>query len=196
MIQRESIIAGSTSTLVRVFVANSSVTTGAGLTGLAFNTASLTAYYIRSGSATTSAISLVTATVGTWVSGGFVEVDSTHMPGIYEIGLPNAVVASGVGMATVYLMGATNMQDTVLFIDIPTGDAYAALVTTTYAEPAAVPAATDTLLNKLNWVSLLHRNLITNSTTNQQAFADNNSTVVGTAAVSDTGSTASRGKFA
>jgi hypothetical protein len=196
MLQREQIIAGTTSVLVRVFIANSSVTTGAGLTGLTYSSASLTAYYIRDGGTSTTAISLVTATVGTWVSGGFVEVDATHMPGIYEIGLPNAVVAAGVAKATLYLQGATNMQDTVLFIDIPTGDAYAALTTTTYAEPSSVPAATDTLLNKLNWIALLHRNLITNSTTNQQVFADNNSTVVGTAAVSDTGSTATRGKFA
>jgi hypothetical protein len=40
---------GKTSKLVEIFIQDSSSTTGAGLTGLVFNTASFTAYYYRSG---------------------------------------------------------------------------------------------------------------------------------------------------
>ena len=61
---------GTTSKLCRVKILDTSVTTGAGLTGLAFGSAGLTAYYIREGAATATAISLITMTVGTWASGG------------------------------------------------------------------------------------------------------------------------------
>src|SRR4030095_8813784 len=89
-----SLAKSTTSKLLRFFVQNSSVTTGAGLTGLLYNSASLTAYYIREGSASATAITLATMTVGTWVSGGFKEVDATNMPGLYELGVPDAALAS------------------------------------------------------------------------------------------------------
>ena len=108
-----SIHQGATSKIVRLFIKDSSVTTGAGKTGLAFNTASLTAYYIKEGDTSTTAITLVTTTVGVWVSGGFVEVDATNAPGLYELSLPNAAIASGKAL-TVCLKGATNMTETVL----------------------------------------------------------------------------------
>jgi len=101
---------GKTSKLLNVFISDSSSTTGAGLTGLVYNTASLTAYYYREGAGTgATAISLVTMTLGTWVSGGFVEIDATNMPGWYELGVPDAVLATGVDSAGIHLKGATNM---------------------------------------------------------------------------------------
>jgi hypothetical protein len=100
--------ANSTSLKVRVFIQNNSVSTGAGLTGLAYNTAGLTAYYLRDGDSSTTAISLVAATLGTWTSGGFVAVDATNMPGVYELDLPNACFTSG-GNCVVFLQGAVNM---------------------------------------------------------------------------------------
>lgn len=195
MIQFESIIAGSTSVLVRLFVANSSVTTGAGLTGTTAGTSGLIGYYVRDGDTGSTQITFTTSTLGTWVSGGFVEADQTHMPGIYEIGLPNAVLATTSAKATVYLSGVTNMQDTVLFLDKPTGDAYAALATNTYAQPAAVIPATATLVQKIGWIAALARNKITTTAAVQTLFADDNSTTVSTATVTDDGTTATRGKF-
>ena len=100
---------GETSKIMQVFIQDSSATTGAGLTGLVYNTASLTAYYIREGDASATEISLVTATVGTYTSGGFKEVDSTNMPGVYELDLPNACLADGAEQVIVFLKGATNM---------------------------------------------------------------------------------------
>lgn len=195
MIQFETIIAGSTSVLVRLFVANSSVTTGAGLTGTTAGTAGLVGYYIGDGDTGTTQITFTSSTVGTWVSGGFKEVDSSRMPGIYEIGLPNAVLATTSTKTTVYVSGVTNMQDTVLFIDKPTGDAYAALATNTYGQPAAVIPATTTLINKIGWLAALARNKITTTNAVQTLFADDNSTTVSTATVTDDGTTATRGKF-
>ena len=105
----KAVIGGTTSKLVEIFVQDSSSTTGAGLTGLAFNSGSLTAYYIRNGAASETAISLVTMTAGTWASGGFVEIDATNMPGWYQLGIPNAALATGADSVGIQLKGATNM---------------------------------------------------------------------------------------
>lgn len=100
---------GTTSKIIRTFVQDTSKSDGSGLTGLVYNTASLTAYYIREGAASATAITLVTATVGTFASSGFKEVDATNMPGIYELHPPNAVLASGADSVLIFLKGATNM---------------------------------------------------------------------------------------
>lgn len=109
---------GTTSRRLQIHIGDSSVTTGAGLTGLAFNTASLTAYYFRDGATSAVQISLVTATLGTWVSGGFVVVDGTNLPGVYELSIPDAALATGSTRCLVVLKGATNMRPCVIEIDI------------------------------------------------------------------------------
>ena len=100
--------AGSTSNILQVFIRDSSSTTGAGLTGLAFNSASLTAYYHKDADTTATAITLVTMTVGTYTSSGFKEIDATNMPGWYQFCPPNAAVSSGASVSF-HLKGATNM---------------------------------------------------------------------------------------
>lgn len=100
---------GVTSKLIHIFVQDTSKSDGSGLTGLVHNSASLTAYYIRPGAASSTIINLVTATVGTFTSGGFKEIDSTNLPGVYEIGLLNACIASGAESCTIMLKGAADM---------------------------------------------------------------------------------------
>lgn len=102
-------LAGATSEIWQVFIRDSSSTTGAGLTGLAFNTASLTAYYHRDTDTTATVITLVTMTVGTFTSSGFKEIDATNMPGWYQFCPPNAALASGSKSCGFHLKGATNM---------------------------------------------------------------------------------------
>jgi hypothetical protein len=110
---------GTTSKLVKIFVQDSSATDGSGLTGLVYNTASLTAYYLPEGDASATAITLATATVGTYTSGGFKEVDSTNMPGVYELGLPDAVIdATSEGSVIVMLKGAANMAPVLLEVEL------------------------------------------------------------------------------
>ena len=97
-----------------VFVQDSASTTGGGKTGIAFNAASFTAYYVRPPVAgvggTAVQITLATQTVsGTYSSGGWVEVDATYLPGIYRFDIPNAVFATGVDHAVVMLKGASGM---------------------------------------------------------------------------------------
>lgn len=104
-----ALVKGATSVTVNVFIQNSSSTTGAGLTGLVYNTASLTAYYVRERAAAV-AITLATQTVtGAYSSGGFVEIDATNMPGWYRLDIPDAALASGVNSVGLMLKGATNM---------------------------------------------------------------------------------------
>src|ERR1700688_4940716 len=86
---------GTTSKMIHVFLQNSTSTTGGGITGLVYNTSGLTAYYLLEGASSMTSVSLVTATVGTYSSGGFKEISSTNAPGLYEIGLPNACLTGG-----------------------------------------------------------------------------------------------------
>jgi hypothetical protein len=113
-----SIVAGATSQTVNIFIQDSSSTTGAGLTGLAFNTASLVAYYALSKAAAVQITLATLAAITTaWSSGGFKEVDATNMPGWYRLDLPDAALASGRFVA-VHLKGATNMAPLPLEIEL------------------------------------------------------------------------------
>lgn len=117
-----SILAGSTSQSVNIFIRDSSSTTGGGLTGLVFNTASLTAYYTFAGAnATATAITLATlaAVNSAFSSGGFKEIDATNMPGWYRFDIPNAALATSKGRSVaIHFKGATNMAPTPLEIEL------------------------------------------------------------------------------
>lgn len=109
---------GSTSQSLYFFVQDSSKTTGEGLTGLTYSSSGLVCYYIRPlGSATQ--VSLVTQTAtGAYSSGGFVEVSSANMPGVYRLDIPNAALASGVPSMVIMLKGATNMAPVLIEIQL------------------------------------------------------------------------------
>lgn len=80
--------AGSTSKIVTVEAIV--ISTGLPYTAGAFNTATISATYTRLLSAPT-AMTLVTATAGTYTSSGFVH----RGKGVYEIGAPTAALAAG-----------------------------------------------------------------------------------------------------
>ena len=105
----EYIYAGSTSQTIDLMIYDSSSTTGAGLSGLAFNTSGLKAYYRIGSTGAATSITLATQTAtGAWSSGGFAEIDATNMKGVYRLDLPDAAAASS-AMVTLYLYGAANM---------------------------------------------------------------------------------------
>lgn len=115
---KQQLVKASTDVTLIVFIQDSSSTTGAGLTGLVYNSASLVCYYVRPGSAA-AALSLATQTVtGAHADGGFVEIDATNMPGLYRLDLSDAVVATGVDSVAVMLKGATNMAPVTLEIQL------------------------------------------------------------------------------
>jgi hypothetical protein len=106
---------GSTSQTIGLFIRNNSVTTGVGLTGLAYNTAGLTAYYWIAGANAPVSIALATLASDTtaYSSGGFLDLSTSGagaaVAGLYRFDVPNAVLAS-VGAAYVILLGAANME--------------------------------------------------------------------------------------
>jgi hypothetical protein len=120
----------STDVTTYVFIQDSSKTTGEGLAGLAYNTASLVASYVRP-LGTRQAITLATlaAADSAHSDGGFKEVDATNMPGVYRLDLPDAVCATGVNSVVVMLKGATNMSPVVLEIQLTDFDLNTAAIT-------------------------------------------------------------------
>lgn len=112
-------LAGSTSHVLTLFIQNAAATTGDGLAGLAFGTAGLTCYYKRNHGTASVQVPLVNiTTLGTYVSGGFKEIDAVNMPGFYEFHPPDAAMASGSGSVAFSLRGATNMAPCPLEIEL------------------------------------------------------------------------------
>ena len=115
---KREILVGATDQTIDVFIMDSSSTTGAGLTGLLHDSASLTCYYRKGATGTPTALTLATQTVGGAHSdGGFVAVDGTNMPGIYRLDLSDTMV-SAVGMLTIMLKGAANMAPCSVEIEV------------------------------------------------------------------------------
>lgn len=114
--------AGAASQSIYVEILDSTSTTGGRKTGLAYNTASLTAYYVRNGgSATSITLATLAAANSAWSSGGFVEVSSTNMPGVYRLDVPDAALATGVPDVTITLKGATGMVQVSVLIELSPG---------------------------------------------------------------------------
>ncbi len=67
--------------------------------------------------------------------------------------------------------------------------------TDTVAELSAVPSATSSLMDKLNWVFMLSRNKITQTATTKTLRNDADDGNVATASVSSDGTTATRGEY-
>lgn len=94
-------------------------TSGNALTGITFDEGGLSAYYYRPGHLTTpTQITLIDMTLGSYSSGGFKEVHSTQVPGLYEIHLPNAVFADGANFAYVIYYGAVSMAPVPIEIEL------------------------------------------------------------------------------
>jgi hypothetical protein len=98
---------GTANQIIQVVI--SSASTGLPITGLVYNSSGLTCYYKRNTASADVSVSLATMTLGTWASGGFKEVDSTNMPGLYEFGVPNAALASGADLVVFTFSGYTGM---------------------------------------------------------------------------------------
>lgn len=122
------LVKASTDVSIYVLIQDSSSAIGAGLTGLAYDTASLVFYYVRPlGSA--SQLVLVTQTVGgAHTDGGFVEVSSANMPGVYRVDLSDAICATGVGSVFGMFKGAADMAPLPLEIQLTDFDMNTATV--------------------------------------------------------------------
>lgn len=98
---------GSTSVIKHVFIMDSTSTSGAGKTALAFG--DITAYYVRAGGALTAMTMVDITTLGTWDTDvtddklGFKKLHDTNSPGLYEIHLPNNILTAGANQVTLQL---------------------------------------------------------------------------------------------
>lgn len=116
----------STSVKATIEAIDSSVATGAGLGSVAFNSSGITAYYFREGDSSSTAISLVTMTIGTWASGGLILIDGTNMKGLLQVGLPNACFTA-LGSVVVYIQGVTNLSPIKIEIQVVSFNPYDAV---------------------------------------------------------------------
>ncbi|MDD5199260.1 MAG: hypothetical protein PHC88_05600 [Terrimicrobiaceae bacterium] len=135
--------AGTTSKRVGIFIADASSNVGAGLAALLFSSTGLTWYYWREdeGNAAATAVTLVTATRGTFSSGGFIEKDTTNLTGAYEISIPDAALAVGAKWVNMMLKGAANMVPLPIEIQLTVSDPDAPSVTLTAAQNNAIADA-------------------------------------------------------
>lgn len=120
---------GATSNVLRVFLENSSVTTGAGLTGLTHSSAGLVVATIADNEASATVYAQASSnletitTLGTFAAptaskARFKEVDATNLPGVYEIQIADArfAVSSAKSLA-ISIHGATNLKPRIVVID-------------------------------------------------------------------------------
>ena len=108
-----TILKGTTSKIIEVILRDSS--TGAGKTAVAHT--DVTASYVREGG-TRTAITLAAGTVAdVYSTGKWCEVDSANCPGLYQLHLPNAALATGVDAVTTTLT-ATGVIDKVVRISL------------------------------------------------------------------------------
>jgi hypothetical protein len=97
-----------------------------GVIGLTFASPSLSAYYVRNREAPV-AITLVTQTpTGAWTSGGFAEISSSLVPGVYRLDVPDAAFAAGASDVTIVVRGASGTNGAVLTVTLSSGGLTAA----------------------------------------------------------------------
>ncbi len=111
---------GTTSFIASIFIQDATAVDGAGLSGLAFGDSGIRWRSHRStdGNADSNSIAPATMTRGTWATRGFIAKDNTNMPGVYEIGIPDAELAAGVEWVTMVLDGIADMVPVTLEIKL------------------------------------------------------------------------------
>lgn len=93
--------AGTKSKLLLVYAVSADSTCGK--TGLASNLSSGSAAYIREGDSTARRVPIMEGRVGEWRPGALAEVDSELLPGVYQFGAPDEMIAEGSARALLLL---------------------------------------------------------------------------------------------
>ena len=100
--------AGTRSKLLLVHAMSGDSTSGK--TGLSKNVSRGSAAYVREGDASARPVPIVEGRVGEWGSGELAEVDPELLPGIYQFGAPNEMLAEGSARAVLLI----HFPDTVI----------------------------------------------------------------------------------
>lgn len=125
-----------------IYVEAYTISTGLPYTAGLYNTATISAQYVRSLAAPVN-ISLGSQTAtGAWTSGGFVHVGK----GLYRLDLPDAALATGVDQVEVIIDGISDVVFIKYLIDLVGSDPRAA-ATTTSAIATAVASTFGTKLS-------------------------------------------------
>src|SRR4029453_17822979 len=85
--------AGTKSKLLLVYATAADSTSGK--TGLTKNLSAGNAAYIREGDSTARPVPIIEGRVGEWGSGTLAEVDPELVPGLYQFGAPDEMIAEG-----------------------------------------------------------------------------------------------------
>lgn len=93
---------GSKSKLILVY-ARDAADRRSGMTGLGPLKPGAVAAYVREGAPEPAQMHLVLSRVGEYLPNGWAEIDAELMPGVYQLGLPDAVLEGGADGAMVYL---------------------------------------------------------------------------------------------
>lgn len=125
----------------------------------------------------------------------FGEVDATKAPGLYEIQfLDTRFNVANSKVLYVYVGGVTGLRDTYCAIPLvhPPSDFW---TVPTFAELSAVPGATPTAGQMIQWVYELMRHKVTQTATTSTLFKADSSTSLSTSTTADDGTTFTRGKY-
>jgi len=93
--------AGTKSKLLLVYAMSADGRSGK--TGLARNLSAGSAAYIREGDTAARNVPIVQGRVGEWAEGAFAEVDPELLPGVYQFGAPDEMIADGSARAVLLI---------------------------------------------------------------------------------------------
>lgn len=106
---------GTTSKILRIFIQDSTATDGSGKTGLS----AATCYWIAEGDSSPTELTIsVSGTVGTYSSGGLKEVSSSNMPGVYELGIPDACLDNTSDGSVLIMLKGTGIVPVLIEIEL------------------------------------------------------------------------------
>jgi hypothetical protein len=121
-VSKQKTTRAKTSRSLPIFIADTSSTTGGGLSGVTHTSSGLVLEYRRQNQSTWTSVTPVSKTLGTYVSGGIVADGS--LAGAYEVDFPDAAFASAAGVEWVALRirGVANMLPVLIEIELDAVD--------------------------------------------------------------------------
>lgn len=81
----------------------------------------LTIAYQKNTDTAHTAVTAVAGTEGSWTSAGWIELDATALPGVYQFSVPNAALQGGPSTTQVVIRfksNETGSENTILIIDL------------------------------------------------------------------------------
>jgi hypothetical protein len=150
-------VVGSTSEIWHVYIEDFA---GNPLSGLAYSSSGLLAYYNRNTSSSSVLVSLVDMTLGLFTSSGFKEIDATNLAGWYQFCPPDAALAAGAKSVAFCLYGAANQKPLDFAVQLTAFDLDASLTAASilartlgaesYATDGAIPTLEQALFMVLS----------------------------------------------